>query len=88
MVPPDPARFSTMNRLPNSVPMVSASRRVIVSPVPPAARGTMILTGALGQPSCARAGTAITIGAANRDRRDTRTVIQPFPPNSCSYGAS
>ena len=62
MVPPEPGRFSTMTRLPASALMVSASRRAIVSPVPPAASGTMILIGFDGYSStCASAGVAINV---------------------------
>jgi hypothetical protein len=45
IVPPDPGRFSTITEAPSAFPSSSPTSRPSVSPVPPAASGTMILIG-------------------------------------------
>jgi hypothetical protein len=48
MMPPEPGRFSTITAPPSTLASSSATSRASVSPVPPAASGTMILTGLTG----------------------------------------
>src|SRR5512140_2521101 len=81
MVPPEPARFSTTTLLPRSVLLVSASRRPIVSPVPPAASGTMILIGFDGYSStCASAGVAI-----NRQSKTGNAQSRALRPHNSDF---
>src|SRR5579883_3680600 len=83
MFPPAPARLRIRTGWPSRAANPGWIIRAITSVGPPGAAGTTILTGALGQPSCARAGRAITIGAANRARRDTLIVI--LAPSSSHF---
>src|SRR6188474_797222 len=55
-LPPAPARLSTMNCWPNAFDSSGATARARMSVVPPAANGTTILTGFVGQLPCAAAG--------------------------------
>ena len=53
MLPPAPARLSTMNCWPKALVSSGASARARMSVVPPAANGTTMRTGLVGQWLCA-----------------------------------
>src|ERR1700682_875350 len=67
MRPPAPVRFSTMNAAPVFLPIVRAMVRATMSPVPPTAKGTMILTGLLGY-SAATASELAASRSASKSR--------------------
>src|SRR4051794_38698714 len=84
-MPPAPPTFSTMTVTPRSSERRGARMRPTRSPPPPAANGTTIVTGRVGQ-SCAAAGatSAQAIAAATRDRRtslatDAARLDGPLP---------
>src|ERR1700731_325136 len=58
MLPPAPARFSTMTDLPYLLWSLTAIARARTSAVPPAENGTTIVIGRVGNDSCASAGAA------------------------------
>src|ERR1700692_3948764 len=68
MRPPAPVRFSTTNAAPVFFPIVKAMMRATMSPVPPTANGTMILTGLLGYSAATASALATSRSASNGNR--------------------
>src|SRR5690349_6967929 len=64
MLPPAPDLFSTTNATPNFACRCCCRMRASKSAEPPAANGTMMVTGRCGQASCACAAAAKTRAAA------------------------
>ena len=76
VVPPAPATFSTTNCWPSALEKYSPVMRAITSVGPPAANGTMMVTGRVGYCwSAAKADDAAISAAAN-----TSNVFLIFPP--------
>src|SRR5688500_742254 len=85
MLPPAPARFSTTTDWPQASPSFCARRRATTSVAPPAAKGTTIFTGLLGQ-ACA----AASCGARARSRaaRPPRNRVMFISSGSCLLWSS
>src|SRR5688500_4093263 len=79
MMPAAPARFSTTTGCPHLARSLSASRRATRSSPPPAAAGTVMLTGFDGY-SCPYAGTATAA-------RSSRTFLKRIIPSGFRKGA-
>src|SRR5436190_14201595 len=73
MVPAAPVVLSMMNCWPSSLPMRSPTMRAIRSVGPPAAKGTMMVIGLLGQ-ACAEARPAARL-AGNAARTVRRNIF-------------
>jgi hypothetical protein len=68
-IPPAPPRFSTTTGWPSCAENRSASRRASRSAGPPAAKGTMIRTGRVGQAWAKAGATGRTSASASSARR-------------------
>jgi len=77
MVPPAPPRFSTTNRLPVDCDNASAVTRAIRSVLPPAAYGTTMVTGFVGQ----SAATAAWLATARPRHIETLLAIRAMTLN-------
>ena len=67
VMPPAPGRFSTTMGWPIFGPMISARMRTEPLPAPPGAKGTITLTGLVGQVPCAHKSSGAN-EAASRPR--------------------
>ena len=72
MLPPAPALFSTMKVWPKALPSSGARARARMSVVPPAAKGTTMRTGLVGQAPWARSQCGATTPAAPRQTSERR----------------
>ena len=79
-LPPAPGLLSTMKGWPNTRPSSGASARARMSVVPPAAKGTTMRTGLLGQAPCARSGPGATSAADASSNSWRRFSVDMAPP--------
>src|SRR5437870_3401282 len=81
-MPPAPATFSTTTCLPRTSPRNCSTMRPSTSTGPPAANGTTMVRGRLGQPSSAAAGwtkAAIAVSTATMILRISAPLLAPHP---------